>query len=181
MVSLTPSVLNLDDLARGMPGITPAYGASLSQAALVCLDDQNHSSGVDLRIDGDYNRSLPVIWSQQMDDQIRRTWAEHEDTTEQGAYGIAALLIIKLTDLIVLERSRRGTGFDYWLGPADSSDLLFQNKSRLEVTGIRSGGEAELKSRMNKKINQVKKFDYSIPAYIIVVEFSRPQSRIKKQ
>jgi len=37
----------------------------------------------------------------------------------------------------VIERSRKGTGFDYWLGSADEvGELPFQNKVRLEVSGI---------------------------------------------
>lgn len=74
---------------------------------------------------------------------MQRCWNDQEYTTEQAAYGIALLLLSKLTEFTVVERSRKGTGFDYWLGkPTDSSDLPFQKSMRLEVSGIRQGSQA---------------------------------------
>jgi hypothetical protein len=47
------------------------------------------------------------------------------------------MLIRQLTQFTVIERSRKGTGFDYWLGSEDEAgELPFQNKVRLEVSGI---------------------------------------------
>ena len=72
-----------------------------------------------------------------------------EFTTEQAAYGTAFLIIRELTDLTVIERSRKGTGFDYWLGTFDTDEgQLFQNKVRLEVSGIRKGDSSRVKARL---------------------------------
>jgi hypothetical protein len=53
----------------------------------------------------------------------------------------------------VVERSRRGTGFDYWLGKkGDNNQLPFQNAVRLEVSGIRKGDDGKIKARAKQKL-----------------------------
>ena len=56
------------------------------------------------------------------------------------AYGVALLLIQRLTSFTVVERSRRGLSFDHWLGNvSDSATLPFEKSARLEVAGIDLG------------------------------------------
>lgn len=172
--------LTLPQLAQGMPGITPSFGNCLAEAASICLEDQKHSSGVLLNVNGDFKQIFNIIWGITTE-QIRRCWADLEVTTEHGAYGIAALLVVALTDMTIVERSRKGTGFDFWLGHKDMKEPLFQNKSRLEVSGIRNGDESEIKARLRQKINQTKRSDGVLPAYVVVVEFGNPQSRVIKR
>ncbi len=89
------------------------------------------------------------------------------------------MLLDKLTDFTVIERSRRGTGFDYWLGIKDETqELPFQNKVRLEVSGIRRGDDTRIRARVKQKIEQTNPSDGALPTYIVVVEFSRPLSWI---
>lgn len=85
---------------------------------------------------------------------------------------------MKLTDLTIIERSRKGTGFDYWLGNQDSTAILpFQHMARLEVSGIRKGNQSQINARVKQKTEQTGASDAEgLPAYIIVVEFSRPIS-----
>ena len=110
-----------------------------------------------------------------------RCWNDIEYTTEQAAYGIAFLVIQELTDYTVIERSRRGTGFDYWLGKkGETNELPFQNAVRLEVSGIRKGDDSRVKARVKLKVEQVSPTD-DIPAYIVVVEFSNPLAFIVKK
>lgn len=97
-----------------------------------------------------------------------------------GAYGIAFLLIRDLTGLGVIERSRKGTGFDYWLGHA-GDDLPFQNKARLEVSGIRQGDAARQAARMSRKTKQTERSDGVLPAYVIVVEFGTPTALVVRR
>ncbi|MFN6464941.1 MAG: hypothetical protein RMZ41_024410 [Nostoc sp. DedVER02] len=53
------------------------------------------------------------------------------------------MLIRQLTEFTVIERSRKGTGFDYWLGSEEETgELPFQNKVRLQVPGIRKADTA---------------------------------------
>ena len=180
--AIAPDVA-LDDLSIGMPGISPRFGASLAEAATICFEGQSHLSGVRMNIDGNYNQIVAVHWPPITDvDQARRCWADAQVATEHGAYGVASLLVIALTELTVLSRSRKGTGFDYWLGPKGETDPLFQNKVRFEVSGIARGDGSAVDSRARRKLKQTERSDHTkLPALVAVVEFGSPRTRLVKR
>ena len=101
-----------------------------------------------------------------------------EVTTEHGAYGVAILLVLALTEYTIIERSRKGTGFDFWLGNNKNEENLFQGKSRLEVSGIRRGDRQVISERIKRKRIQIGMGDGKLPGIVVVVEFSMPHSRI---
>lgn len=173
-------VLNLQSLNQGLPAITPAFGAAIAEAGAICLTGEAHAPGVILEVEGEFSTRFQLDW-QPVTEQARRCWSDEGYTTEQAAYGIAFLLILQLTDLTVIERSRKGTGFDYWLGSQDSTATLpFQRMARLEVSGIRKGNRSQINARVKQKIEQTGASDAEgLPAYIIVVEFSRPISVVR--
>lgn len=173
--------LTLGELSNGLPAITAEYGSVLAQAGAICFEDQNHQNGVELEVKGTYQAKYQVYW-QPVTEQMLRCWNDAEFTTEQGAYGVAILLMIDLTEYTIIERSRRGSGFDYWLGNKDNNGLPFQNVARLEVSGIRSGDESLVKARVSQKIKQVSPTDATkLPAYVVVVEFNKPLSQVVKK
>ena len=164
----------LTDLANGFPAITPVFGASLAEACAVCLSDRGHPQGINLIVEGDFQATFKLYW-QPVTPQMLRCWNDLEYTTEHAAYGIAFMIITRLTDFTVIERSRKGTGFDYWLGTENDDSLLpFQNKARLEISGIRAGDEKRINIRLKQKLEQTKPSDGLLPAYVVVVEFSKP-------
>ena len=175
MISDNESDLILGRLEMGLPGITPAVGRTYAEACAICLESQGHASGVSLGISGtvDVVRRItyPVI-----DNQMRKCWQDEEVTTERGACGIAMLLTTDYTQYTVVEVSKKGTGFDYWLGDPDS--FPFQRKARLEVSGIRNGNDSTIKARVSKKIKQSSKSNEHLPGYVVVVEFSKPLARM---
>jgi len=116
-------ILNLQNLSQGLPAITPAFGAAIAEAGAICLTDEDHQPGVTLEVEGEFSTAFKLNW-QPVTEQTRRCWNDEEYTTEQAAYGIAFLLILQLTNLTVIERSRKGTGFDYWLGSQNSATTL---------------------------------------------------------
>ncbi len=173
--------LLITKLEKGLPAITPAFGTALAEACAVCLNDQDYDQGVELKIQGEFTTVFRLYW-QEVNDQMLRCWNDSEYTTEQAAYGIAFLVIQELTDYTVIERSRRGTGFDYWLGKKSENDELpFQRTVRLEVSGIRKGDKNRVKARVKQKLEQVSPTDGALPAYIVVVEFSNPLAFIAKK
>ncbi len=140
------------------------------------LGGTGHSQGVEIIVSGDFTARFKLRW-QAVTQQMLLCWNDQEVTTEQAAYGIAFLIIGQLTDLTVIERSSKGTGFDYWLGTIDiGGESLFQNKVRLEVSGISKGNHSRVKARVKQKKDQTQPSDGEFPAYIIVVEFSTPLS-----
>ncbi|HBE20697.1 MAG TPA: hypothetical protein DEG17_02235 [Cyanobacteria bacterium UBA11149] len=173
--------LAIAKLEQGLPAITPAFGAALAEACAVCLNDQGHTPGVEITVKGDFTAVFKLYW-QEVTDQMLRCWNDSEYTTEQAAYGIAFLVIQELTDYTIIQRSRQGTGFDYWLGKkTETNELLFQNALRLEVSGIRKGDDSRVKTRVKLKVEQVCSRDKALPAYIAIIEFSKPLAFIVKK
>ncbi|HEY0772020.1 MAG TPA: hypothetical protein VGD31_16955 [Sphingobacteriaceae bacterium] len=171
--------LELTKLQNGLPGITPTVGAALVEACCVCLRDQGHLDGVSLVVEGTVSRIFNLRWFREhVTEQVLRCWKDMQEATEDAAACIACLLVLELTEFTIIERSRKGTGFDYWLG-YDEDEPLFQPRGRLEVSGILAGSERDIKERVKKKIKQTAPSDHmQIPALAIVVEFSRPISQV---
>jgi len=148
----------------------------LSEAGSVCLYTNNHECPVDLHLDGEFDMIFDLHW-QHVTQEALSSHNDPEVAVEFGAYGVAILLIPKITDYTVIERSKKGTGFDYWLRMKD--DKLFQSKARLEVSGIMTGDEKTLNTRCKDKLKQCAKTNEHLPGYIVVVEFGTPRVRIK--
>ena len=172
--------LKLAELKSGAPGITPAFGEGLAEAASVCLEDRSHSSPTPMRLSGEIGGQAILEW-ETTSTQARRCWNDNDEATEHGAYGIAALLIPRVSELQVVERSKKGTGFDYWLGTSTQTGALFQNRARLEVSGIRAGTDSKVGGRVRQKLKQTERSNGSIPAVVVVVEFGEPQSKMVKR
>lgn len=171
--------LNLDELAKGdVAEIPPFLGRFLAEAAAICLESQGHNSGVDLEIDSLNDNAYVISWNQVNESNLR-FWNDAQKTTEFGAICIALILAKHETTYSVIESSRQGTGFDYWLG--DRSDVTIQRKARLEVSGIRRGSQTTLRARMRQKREQVARYASDYPgtqAFVIVVEFGTPRAEV---
>jgi hypothetical protein len=149
----------------------------MAEAASVCLASQGHPIHVELRVDGPFEETI-VLERLGVNLQMTLSHQDDEEATELGACGVAILAMRNLTDLVVLQRSRKGTGFDYWLSP--EWDSLLQHGERLEVSGIRKGSEAAIKVRIAEKLRQIQRFRTPSPAWVGIVEFSRPLLRLTK-
>lgn len=177
-VRMALSVLNIGSLSREYrPGITEIIGAYMAEAVAVCLDSENHSNNVCLAVQGSFEGQYSLRYGQ-VTDRMRRGHNDPEVATENGAYGISILLVDHNTDLTVIERSRKGTGFDYWLGLRSSPGPYFQQKARLEVSGIRHGTDGAVDSRVKTKLEQTRRSDGRLPAYVAVIEFGAPKAKV---
>lgn len=170
--------ISLASLALGQGGLTPACGSLMAEAASVCLEHQGHRLSVALNVGGDFTAAV-LLHRLPVDERAKWSHNNEEKATENGAYGVALLALRDLTGLTVLLQSRRGSGFDFWLGP--DSGFLFQAGARLEVSGIRRGDEASIRRRLRSKLRQTERSRNWAPAYVAVVEFSQPTLRVIKQ
>ncbi|MBX9681938.1 MAG: hypothetical protein K2X38_24540 [Gemmataceae bacterium] len=170
--------LDLASLALEFQHIPPECGANLALAASVALRHHKHKPGVRLQIRGDNESTFASVWNKG-DASAERFFNDLDVAVENGAYAVAIVLCREVTGLSVLERSIKGTGFDWWLGHEDD---LFQSKARLEVSGILKGSRTTVNGRVAVKKKQTKRSDRtSLPAYIVVVEFSCPQAHMVKR
>jgi len=167
--------LDLGRLALGVTALTAPMCNTMAEAAAVCLEEQGHGVSVILTVKG-IEDGKAIVSRPEVTPGMRRTYGEREEATELGACALAFLLIRELTPHCVIERSRRGTGFDYWLGQPDAEP--FQHKARLEVSGIRAGDEQAIGRRVKEKLAQTRPTDGTFPAYVAVTEFSRPETRL---
>lgn len=173
-----PNEISLASLAKGLGSLTPASGAFISEAASVCLEDQGHGLSMALQVEGEF-AEVVTLHREPVDERARWSHNDADRATENGAYGVALLTLQELTGLTVLLQSRRGSGFDFWLGP--DAGFLFQAGVRLEVSGIRRGDEIAIRRRLRSKIGQIVRSRHFAPAYVAVVEFSRPILRVAKR
>ena len=128
---------------------------------------------------GGFDQTVQVYWPEPTE-QTLRAWRDEQTATEYGACGVAVLLVKTFTDYTVIEQSRQGTGFDYWLGYGDDeNELLYEVRGRLEVSGIRKGAVQEVNKRVREKRLQTNPSDQlGLPAYIAVVEFGTPRAEV---
>lgn len=161
--------LALSRLAEGMEGLSPIKGRELAEAAEVCLDHNGHDPGVRLQVTG-YATSSRRLDFEPPSDQARRTHADLQYATEAGACALAIGVAREETGYQVLERARKGTGVDYWLGTTIG---VFE--ARLEVSGILRGTDAEVRRRVAQKREQMRRSGGDgLPSYAAVAEFGTP-------
>jgi hypothetical protein len=169
--------LSFDGLKGGQLGVSAVYGSFLAEAASHCLRRNGHVNPVILRVTGDASTSGSLKWGE-ANEEGEGTWADLQEAAEYGAYGVAIIVALPLTEALRVERSAKGSGVDYWLG--DGKDLrgVFQRAARLEVSGILKGDEAKIAARLKEKMAQTSRSDNtSLPAYVMIVDFGRPEAR----
>ncbi|MBQ9202842.1 MAG: hypothetical protein IJ155_01215 [Prevotella sp.] len=169
-------MIKLSDITAGLPGVTPIEGANLYENCVVELHRCGHPEQVDLSLTGLRTKTCTLTWEDTFNNQLDRTYADEQSVTERAAVGVSILLALALTNYTVIERSRKGSGFDYMLG--DKNDPLFMPKARLEISGIRKEtGQNTVKARYQQKAIQTNISDYTqLPAYVSIVEFSTPKA-----
>jgi len=176
---MTLRALTLADLGAKIPALTNSIGGAMREACMVCLADQNHTSGVVLQVNGDFSEQFVILWDELVTDKLRTAWKEEKRATEYAACAISLLLIQQLISKTAVIPGIIGEGFDYWLGDLDDeSNNFLKHSARLEVSGIRKAKKvADVKKRLSIKHKQTKPTDYTqLPAYLSVTEFSQPVS-----
>lgn len=172
-------MLDLNELGDGLPAIRPNFGMAMAEAAGVCLESQGHAQLTPLSIQGYTVNQLRVSWPQPTE-QTLRTWNDPEEATEYGSTAVAVLIARQELGYLAIECSPKGTGIDYWLGE-DSDVLSFEHKARLEISGIRRGSDAQVRARVRQKLQQTSPSDGTLPAFVIVVEFSAPAAEVQRK
>ena len=170
--------LYLESLASEIPAVPEEAVGFYKQNCMVCLGNQNHQSGVELKVlHSDSHDIFAICWEGDVTDELRRAYADLVRATDNAACAIALLIIREITDMTAIEQAIRGTTVDYYLSHRQQSDeLIFNRAARLEVSGILHENESNtINARISERKNRLKP---GLPTYIIVVEFSNPISKV---
>jgi len=108
-----PTLLDLSYFAQGTPCLSPARAAAMAEAAVVCLMYHGHRSGVQLSCE---DPQVQLVWTAP-DHRAVQSHDDLQEATEEGATAIAILWVRSRSGLQVVRRSRKGPGFDWYLGP----------------------------------------------------------------
>jgi predicted NUDIX family NTP pyrophosphohydrolase len=76
-------MLDLSDLANGLPAISPAFGQYLAEAGAVCLESQGHANGQELSVQGIRSEGYTLRWPN-VTDQMERCLNDPEVATDYG-------------------------------------------------------------------------------------------------
>jgi hypothetical protein len=150
----------------------------LTENCIVALEECNHKCGCKMEIIGDKKSEVFIFWSSKFN---KAGYIETKKIVEHGATAISFFLARSFTDYTLIEEAVIGTGFDYWLG-YNSNHLKYNPKNflsaRLEISGILiESSSNSIKERIRIKKNQTAVTDpLKLPAYISIVEFSKPKA-----
>lgn len=175
--------IDLDQVAPSLGSLTEEWGAAICQAAAHCMTEKTHNSGVELHSSGMGLPNFEVSWAPFRDAvRVKATWFDSQVAVEHGAYAIALATIDIQYGLKVVQRSAKGTGFDFWVRDPSKAGLMMQGAERVEVSGILNGTKSQVTGRLNEKIKQMDQSAFmGLPGHAVVVEFGAPQiSAVKK-
>jgi hypothetical protein len=171
--------LDLNDLKKGMPGVSEAVGNFLAEAATVCLSLNGHHSGVKLEVEGTYQELFEVIWQEVPDESIINSWKDLKEAAEYGATAIALLLMLALTDYDAFVRVPQQMNADYVLIKTVETQGD-EPAAYLEISGIfQENSGNTIRMRFSAKERQlIEKNTGDLPVLIVVAEFSIPKAKI---
>jgi hypothetical protein len=167
---MTSKVLLFSALHERHIGVTEGVAKNYSEAVRVCLD-RHHSSPIEFALaDNDKQDRAQAEWIA-TDNRTKNAWANKDDATRDGAYGMSLAAVDLIRGLVAVRRAETRTGADYYLGePGTTSDDL-EATYRLEVSGTDEGNETAIFARLRQKLDQARKGNSNLPAIASVVGF----------
>jgi hypothetical protein len=152
-------------------GVTAGIAAAYAEAAAVCLGRHHSSPQTVLLQDGAADRQSSAEW-QTPSERALAGWANKDDATEFGAYGLALAAVELVRGVVAVRRAETRTGADYYLNsPGAPADDL-EASLRLEVSGTDEGNDTVIQSRLRQKLEQATAGASNLPAIAAVVGFA---------
>jgi len=175
-------IFSFDALIEGNLGLSAVYGSFLAEGAAYCLHKNGHHSPGNLVLTLEESLMTSLIWKE-VGAELDSTWTDLKEASEYGAYAVAIVVCLKLTNFPRVERcAQEGTGIDIWVTDNADDRGIFQRAARLEVSGLLHDDQNRTKARLKQKLVQTKRSDETkLPAYVAVVEFGSPEIRMHKR
>ncbi|WP_162600933.1 hypothetical protein [Paraburkholderia sp. C35] len=172
------AAIRLDADNRAFEALTPYFGAMCCEAASFCFEQNGHPVPTRAALSGCEAPHAHFHWSSPPV-QATATYRDKDVAAENGAYAVAIAVLNHVHGYKVVERSAKGTGFDFWIGMAQG-DLPFQSTMRLEVSGIFEG-QSRVSSRLKSKLKQMAPSDGRGEGLAVVAEFGKPIVAVGKR
>ncbi len=152
-------LLDLDDLNSNIPALTDSFAKLMQEAVIMCMKPYSHTSGISYNL-RDFDQVLVEVkikWKTLYSERIRSAFGTPRNAAERAGEGIAILIILARSDYTVIERSRIGDGFDFWLSRSDEDDQFpFQYEAGLEAKGLSYAQyPSQIVRAVNKGIEQI--------------------------
>ncbi len=178
-------IIDLQKLEEGILQLSKGYTSFLMEACAVCLDHQNHKSGASILVDGNDPFEAELKWAFEVDDELKNSYGDMQESTEYGATAIALMLAEEKHGFSSAERMSKGLGFDYFLkkdGDGDETNI-FDAGVRLEISGILEETDNNtVERRVKSKIDQlIISDDSNLEGHVCVTEFGRPRTKYIEQ
>lgn len=175
----------LDSLSKGIPVMRPKGAGHFIEACMVCMDSQGHSSNVKMGVKTDNtNTCFYVHWEDIVTREHYMSYGgNNQRTTELGATAIALILIREVTEFTAIQEASIGTTVDYFLTSKEIDDtyIFNNNQAYCEVRGIREEKKGNtINQAVKKKVDRLN-VPEDLPTYVVVVEFSKPFSRVTRK
>jgi hypothetical protein len=162
--------LRLEGLHKRHPGLTRALAESFGEAACVCWS-RHHQPPITVSLQHQEVNESRIVNFMVPDARMRNAHANEIDATETGAYGVSLAAVEDVAGLVAVGRAETLTGADWYVAPNGTSVDDLENCVRLEVSGVGSGGSAEIKRRLRDKVAQAARGESNLPAIAAVVGF----------
>lgn len=163
-----PVILDLPSLPTETELSRPVAEA-LALAASVALDRISPSRERDPALIAGGDVKLPAeLRRVTVDEGARRTYADHQEATEEGAEAVAILVARRVLTRIVFQRLPKMTGADYLMRDPEATDG--DAYERLECSGIAEGQES-MSVRLRAKLQQLARFPSQRSGVAIVRNF----------
>jgi hypothetical protein len=160
--------LSFEDLSARHPGVSQGLSSSYAEAVRVCLD-KHHTSSAEFQLkDNGRVERASAEWKR-ADSRTKRAWANDDDATRDGAYGLALAAVEIMRGLVAVRRAETRTGADYYLGAPGAMLDDLEASIRLEVSGTDDGGESVINGRLREKLEQASRGRSNLPAMASVV------------
>jgi len=91
--------LKLDDLKNGVGGLTEAFGIFLVEAAMYCLEANNHNGKAILKVEGAFSEEFELIWKDRLTDEVKNSWFDKKEATEYGVNSYCNIIATKIDGL----------------------------------------------------------------------------------
>ena len=153
---MTLAILDMENMDRRHPGLTPAIAQSFYEAASVCLQ-RHHEAPTSFHLENGSAESQATVNWLPASPSLSAAYANTIDATEAGAYGICLAAVELLRDLVAVHRAETLTGADYYIAPKGTAVSDLENAYRFEISGLDQGRRSQCDQRLRSKVEQTRR------------------------